>query len=984
MHTEPGDLHVGLLGPVEVQVAGRAVPVTQPGLRALLALLALAPNRVASESALIEGLWGQPTSRSRAGNLHAQIYQLRKRLISMEPCRTSPRLITKPPGYELTLGADESDLAQFIALAARGRDAARSGDPVSAARLLGQALALWRGAALADVADMTDRLGAEATALDEQRLAVQTDYADAGLAAGMHGELAVELAALVARHPLQERLRGQLMLALYRSGRQGEALARYQEGRRILRTELGVEPGPALKDLQDKILQADASLAAPSLAIRTGAARIVPRQLPGGVRHFAGRESELRQLDSLFSQQVPSGTVVITAISGTGGIGKTALALHWSHQVAARFPDGQLYVNLRGYDPSGTPLTPAEALRGFLDALGVPPAEIPEAPDAAAALFRTMLADRRILILLDNAKDPDQIRPMLPASAGCLVLVTSRSELTGLSVTDGASTVALGLVSRAEAEAILAARVGSDRLAADRAATSQLIDQCAQLPLALTITAARAAANPTVPLASFAAQMSSEHDRLDALDVGDATTSVRAVFSWSVSQVSDQAARMFRLLGLHPGPDFTAAAASSLAGLPAPEAQWLLAELARASLISEHVQGRYAFHDLLRAYAGEQAANTEAAGDRDMAVRRLLDHYLYTARAAGLLILVEDLPLPGLGPLDDAAVFPERIETTLGAISWFRAEHQVLIAAAALAEASGADTYAWQIPCTMTQYFRAVGRTVDWASLDHLALRAATRLGDDRALGRVYFSLGTRCRITGAYDDAIGYLGQSMSHFQAIRDAAAQAWVHLAFSTLYRSRRDLQPGDPADDVPIALWHASEALDWFCSAGDRAGEARALADLSNHYLALGELGAAREYCAAALKLNIETGQLTGQVDSLDALGQIHAGLGDYDQAIAYFLEALTKCSQAGIPVRPPHILESLGDAYLASGDHAAARTTWQELIEYARRLQLSEHPLQRQSRVLSKLQRLTPAEQVMPEQVSSPAAEVPRPSPAPAS
>ena len=253
MHTEPGDLHVGLLGPVEVHVAGRAVPITQPGLRALLALLALAPNRVRSESALIQGLWGQPATRPRGGNLHAQIYQLRKRLISMEPCRASPRLITKPPGYELTLGPEESDLAQFMALAARGREAARSGDSVSAARLLGQSLALWRGPALADVAGTTVQLTAEAAALDEQRLAVQADYADAALAAGMHGELAVELASLVARHPLQERLRGQLMLALYRSGRQGEALARYQEGRRILRAELGVEPGPALKELQDKI-----------------------------------------------------------------------------------------------------------------------------------------------------------------------------------------------------------------------------------------------------------------------------------------------------------------------------------------------------------------------------------------------------------------------------------------------------------------------------------------------------------------------------------------------------------------------------------------------------------------------------------------------------------------------------------------------------------------------------------------------------------
>ena len=973
MHTEPGDLHVGLLGPVEVHVAGRAVPITQPGLRALLALLALAPNRVRSESTLIEGLWGQPATRPRGGNLHAQIYQLRKRLISMEPCRASPRLITKPPGYELTLGPEESDLAQFMALAARGREAVRSGDSVSAARLLGQSLALWRGPALADVAGTTVQLTAEAAALDEQRLAVQADYADAALAAGMHGELAVELASLVARHPLQERLRGQLMLALYRSGRQGEALARYQEGRRILRAELGVEPGPALKELQDKILHADASLAAPSPAIRTGAWRIVPRQLPAGVRHFAGRESELSQLDSVFSEKVPGGTAVIAAISGTGGIGKTALALHWSHQVAARFPDGQLYVNLRGYDPSGTPLPSAEAVRGFLDALGVLPAEIPEAPDAAAALLRTMLADRRMLILLDNAKDPDQVRPLLPASAGCLVIVTSRAELTGLSVTDGASTVPLGLVSAAEAEAILAARVGSDRLSADRAATSYLIDQCARLPLALTITAARAAANPTVPLASFAAQMSTEHDRLDAFDIGDVATSARAVFSWSVSQLSAAAARLFRLLGLHPGPDFTVPSAGSLAALPGPEGHRLVSELARASLISEHVPGRYAFHDLLRAYACEQARSFESETDQLAARQRILDHYLYTARAAGASIFAEDLPLPELVPLADPGVSPEQLATTPGAISWFRAEHQILVAATLLADGCGSDRHAWQIPCTMTQYFRAVVRTRDWASLDGVALAAATRLGDDRALGRVYFSMGTRCRITGDYDDALHYLMQSMAHLRAIDDLASQASVDLAISTVYRSRSELLAGDAASEIPVALTHASKALDWCSAAGDKTGQARALADLSNHHLALGDLATAEDLCARALELNVEIGHMTGQVDALDTMGRILLSLGDYDQAISCLLAALHTCSQAGIPVRPPHILESLGDAYLAHGDTAAARATWQELIEYVRGQQRSEHPWQRLARVLSKLEGLTASQPAdSPEHVGNPA------------
>jgi len=967
MGTEPADLHVRLLGPVEVLAAGEPALITQQGLRALLALLALSANRVVSESALIDGLWRDEVARPREGNLHAQIYQLRRRLAAMEPGRDRPRLVTRPPGYQLTLGPEESDVAVFTALAARGREAARRGDAEAAASTLSQALALWHGPALADVADITDRLSAEAATLDEQRLAVHADYGYAALAAGRHAELAIELADLVAQHPLREQLRGQLMLALYRSGRQGEALACYQEGWRALRAELGVEPGPDLKQLQDKILHADPSLAAPIPGGRASVGPSVPRQLPAGVRHFVGREPELEQLDGLLSQDAPSGTVVISAISGTGGIGKTALALRWGHDVAGQFPDGQLYVNLRGYDPGGIPLMPGDAIRGFLEALGVPPTEIPESPDVQAALYRTMLADRRLLILLDNARDPEQVRSLLPASPGCLVIVTSRSAMTGLSITDGAVTIPLGLVSQAEAEALLATRLGLDRLAAEPAATSKLILLCARLPLALAITAARAAANPAVPLASFAAQMSSEHDRLDAFDIGDATTSVRAVFSWSVSQLSADAARLFRLLGLHPGPDFTAAAAASLAGLTMQETQRLLAELAGASLISADIPGRYAFHDLLRAYAAEQAASTEERTDRSMAVRRLLDHYLYTARPAGGLIFDEDLPLPELPPLADPAVTAERIETTFSAIGWFRAEHQVLIAAATLAESAGADSYAWQIPCTMTQYFRAVGRSRDWASLDSVALRAATRLGEDGALGRVFFSLGTRSRINGAYADAIGYLRQAMSHFQAADDPAAQASVHLAFSTVYRSRRELQSDHVADDVAIALSHASKALDWFYSAGDRTGEARALADLSNHHLALGDLETARDYCATALQLNIEIGHMTGHVDALATLGRIHADLGQSDDAIACFLAALARCSQAGIPVRPPHILESLGDAYLASGDAAAARATWLELVEYARRQQRNEHPWQRHSRVLSKLEQLTPGPQRVPHQ-----------------
>jgi len=973
MGSAPDGLLVSLLGPVEVSVGGRHAPITQQGLRVLLAVLAQSANRVVPAAALIEALWQEEPTRQRERNLHAQIYQLRRRLSELEPLRTNSRLVTREPGYLLQLAADELDLMLFTDLAARGRQSARAGDPAAAADLIGQALALWRGPALADVAELSDRLAADASALQEQHLLAAEDQADARLAAGLHADLTGELTSLVASHPLRERLRGQLMLALYRSGRQADALECYHEARRVLGEDLGIDPGPELQGLYQKILRGAASLAPPRLPAAApgiseadadhddtvpAAPALVPRQLPPAVRHFAGRDAELARLDALLEQAAPSGTVVITAIGGTGGVGKTALALHWAHKIADRFPDGQLHVNLRGYDPSGPPVTAAEAVRGFLDALAVPSSQIPQSPEAQAALYRTLSADRRMLILLDNARDPAQVRPLLPASPGCLVIVTSRSALTGLTTADGAVPVPLGLVSEAEAEAMLSTRLGRDRVAAEPAAVAQLIGLCARLPLALAIAAARAAANPAMSLTALGAAISGEQNRLDALDIDDPATSLRAVFSWSTSQLSDDSGRLFRLLGLHPGPDITVPAAASLAGLPTAMARRLLTDLADASLLAEHEPGRYAFHDLLRAFAAEQADASESASDQQRAIRRTLDHYLYSARPAGALIFADDLPLPALAPLADAAVCPEHTHNTLDAIAWFEAEHGVLVAATALAQARGLDDHAWQIPCTMTQYFRAVGRTRDWVRLDQVALAAATRLGDHNALGRVYFSMGTRCRITQAFDDAISYLGQSMSHFVAIDDQASQALVHLAISGVHISQRKvLQSADANADIRIALGHASQALAWCHASGDKTAEARALADLSNHYTALGELVTAKEYCSRALQLNLEIGHVTGQVDSLDTLGRIHLDLGQYDEAIEYFLHALRTCQAAGIPVRPPHILESLGDAYLASGDQAAARAAWQELIDYARRQQrLSEHSGPRHARVLSKLER----------------------------
>lgn len=407
-------------------------------------------------------------------------------------------------------------------------------------------------------------------------------------------------------------------------------------------------------------------------------------------------------LNDLLEQAGSRSDGLITAITGTAGVGKTALAVYWARQHLAEFPDGQLYVDLRGFAPDGYPLPSAEALGGFLEALQVPSGQIPATLDSRQALYRGLLTGKRILVLLDNARDPAQVRPLLPGSPGCVVVATSRSELTGLVCADDARPLTLDLLTFAEAHELLAARLGADRLAAEPAATAELIALCARLPLALAITAARAATRSQFPLAVLAAELRDARGRLDRLATGEDATDLRAVFSWSCHQLSAPNARMFRLLGLHPGPDITDAAAASLAGLPRSEARRLLAGLTRRHLLAEPVPGRYALHDLLRAYAAELAAATEDEQDRRAAIGRTLDHYLHTAHAAALL-LKPSRELITLTPAR-SGVTPEHVADHLQALGWFEAEREVLLAAIAMAAETGFDAYAWQLPSAMADF----------------------------------------------------------------------------------------------------------------------------------------------------------------------------------------------------------------------------------------------------------------------------------------
>ena len=719
-------MQVRLLGPVDVLADnGGSRPVRGLRRTAVLATLALHPGEVVSVGQLVDVVWAGAAPPSALKTLQSHVSHLRQDL------GDAAAIGTQPPGYVLDLGGDGTDVQQAERLLRQARP------PTDASRrvaILQAALGLWRGPALADLAELP-WLAEQATRLDLLQARIKRAWVEARLAAGEDATLVPDLEELVAGRPLDEQLRGQLMLALYRSGRATDALAVYHQLRRALDEELGMYPGQDLRSLETAILRQDPDLDAPArpAADARGLRRAarVPAQLPPAVRAFTGRETELESLDALLPEPADADAaapMVIAAVSGTAGVGKTTLAVHWAHRVAARFPDGQLYVNLRGFDPGGLALEPSEAIRGFLEAFAVPVARIPADLDAQAGLYRSVLAGRRVLVVLDNARDVEQVRPLLPGSSGCAVIVTSRSHLTGLVAADGAYGLTLGLLPAADARDLLARRLGPERVTREPAAVNDIIAGCARLPLALTVAAAGAAASPGFPLAVFAAELRDATRALDPFQGGDLATDVRAVFSWSYQALTADAARLFRLLGLHPGPDIAVAAAASLAGIERGPARARLAELTRAHLLAEHAPGRYAWHDLLRAYAAEQAHTHDSPQVRAAAVHRVLDHYLHTARSAAILMdphfdaLELPAPQPGTTVSEPA--------TAEAAMAWFTAEHPGLLAAIRVAGPAGHGRHAWQLAWTLSTFFLRKGSWTDHALAQQAGRDAAAQLGD--------------------------------------------------------------------------------------------------------------------------------------------------------------------------------------------------------------------------------------------------------------
>jgi DNA-binding SARP family transcriptional activator/tetratricopeptide (TPR) repeat protein len=919
-----------LLGAVEIWAAGVPVDAGQPRQRALLAALLVDAGRPVAPQTLIDRLWGDEPPDSAPASLRAHLTRIRR---SLEQAAASPgaqaRLVRRSGGYVLDVDPDRVDLHRFHRLVELAREPHRPDR--ERVGLVREALALWRGEPLSGVP------GAWAA---RTRDAWRQRHVDAVVVWAL-AEIRVDnptavigpLFDLAGQHPFVEPLTAALMRALYAAGRPAEALELYADLRQRLADGLGADPGAESQALHQAILRGDLDPAAAAPPVRPPQAptpapapapapeRRVPALLPLDVYGFAGRRAGLARLDEFLAMRADQPTaVVVAALSGTAGVGKTALAVHWAHRVRDRFPDGQLYVNLRGFDPSGSVVEPAEAVRTFLDALGVPAREIPFSPQAQFDLYRSELSGRRMMVVLDNARDAEQVRPLLPGSPTVVVLVTSRNSLTSLVAVEGAHPLTVDLLTAAEAHQLLAGRLGPARITAEPRAVDGIVTRCARLPLALAIVAARAATHPASPLAALASALVDARGGLDALTGDDPATDMRAVFSWSYRALGPAAARLFRLLGLHPGPDLGAAAAASLAGVPLEQVRPVLAELTTAHMLTEHTPGRYGLHDVLHAYAAELLDRVEPATEREQATRRMVDHYLHTAFAADRRIAPHRTPID-LDPAEPG-VAPEDIADAERAMAWFTAEHRVLLAAVHRAADRGLDVHTRGLAWALADFLDRQGHWHDLAATQRAAVDAAGRMADRKGQASALRSLAQAYAQLGRYDDAEAQFQQALGLSRELGHVDGQAHTHFNLAWLsglqgaHRKARD---------------HAQAAFELFRASDNSTGQAQALNNLGWFHAQLGDYPQALACCRQALPLLQAIGEQAGEAATWDSLAYIHHHLGQYAQAVDCYRHAVRLYRLVGDRLEVAVTLTGLGDIHHANDQPDAARDAWRQAV-----------------------------------------------------
>jgi len=916
-----GSLEFRVLGPVEVESAGQRIEIGHARQRAVLAVLLLDLGRVVPMDLLIDRIWGDDPPASVRNVIYGYAARLKAAITGAgEP---GVGLRRQAGGYLLEARPEQCDLHQFRRMV---KQAVVADGDEQAMMLLRGALGLWNGAALSGLSGSW--LEGMRDSLELERYTARLDLNDIVLRQGQHSSLISELSEAAPAHPADERLIGQLMLALYRSGRQADALRLFEQTRHRLADDFGADPSPELQALHQQILRLDPALAVPAPIVPLRAddrtdqatATVVPRELPPDVGAFTGRAAELAGLDRLLALPAPADVaggpdqaeaVVISAVSGTAGVGKTALAVRWAHRAAAHFPDGQLYVNLRGYDP-GEPVAAADALAGFLRSLGLTGPDIPADVDERAARYRTLMAGRHMLVLLDNASGAEQVRPLLPGAAGCRVLITSRDALTGLVARDGARRLDLDLLPAADAITLLRTLIGA-RVDAEPGAAGVLATRCARLPLALRVAAELAAARPASPLAELADELTDMQERLALLDTdGDPRATVRAVFSWSYRNLDAPAATTFRLLGTDPGPDLDPYAAAALTGTTVQQTRRVLRYLARAHLIQPTGNGRYSLHDLLRAYARDLSAAHDSRNQRQAALTRLLDYYLHTtATAASTLFATEQIARPAVSPATNIPPLPD----PAAARAWLDVQLASLASVTAYAADHGWHNHATSLAALLRSYLETGGHYTQAIAIHTSARTAANAAGDRAAETGALIDLAATAMRNSQWERSAELLRQTLRLCQEAGDLLLQARALGNLGVIECNRGHLGQSSA---------YLKQALALFRQTGSRTREAVALIGIGNNHKYQGSYVEAASYYQQALTVAREHKSRIAEAEVLDHLGYLELRLGHPTRAREFFHRTLAHYRETGSRTREVYAVAGLGRVAFQQGHLEEAR------------------------------------------------------------
>ncbi|MDX8148704.1 BTAD domain-containing putative transcriptional regulator [Lentzea sp. BCCO 10_0061] len=902
-------VEVRLLGEVAVLVDGRGIDLGPARQRCVLAALAVDVGRVVSVDVLAERVWGDHSPLRARATLVNYLSRLRQALAVMD----AAHLVRKAGGYALEVGQSAVDLHLFHDLCAR----ARARDDRQIVTLLEEALGLWRGEALTGLDG--DWSAAERDRLHQQRLNAEHDLVDALLRLGHGEDLVAGLSARVADNPLDERVAGQYMLALYRAGRATDALEHHRRLRERLVGDLGIDPGTVLQDLHRRILAADPALSTTTAEVNKPS--VVPLQLPAVPGLFTGRVTALTQLDralttSAGGSSAQGGRGATAVISAIGGIGKTWLALAWAHRNLHRFPDGQLWVDLRGFSP-GEPKQAADVLADFLAALGVDRDHQPQDPDARAALYRTHTAGKRMLLLLDNAATPDQVVPLLPGGDSCTVLITSRHRLPALLTRHGAHPVHLDVLTHAEARTLLDDSLGGTRAAVAKQAVTELSGLCGGFPLALGLVAARIRSSPDLvhEIVEDLRELG-----LDALDSDSPDASLPTILSYSLRQLTDENRTVFGLLGIAPGPDTTLHAVAALAGLPEVRARKALSALEEASLLERRLHGRYAMHDLVRAYAADTACQLPDEV-REVPLRRVVDFYLHTSYT-GERVLDPHRPAVHLGT-PAPGTRPQVLPDTRAAFDWFDAEYPNLLAAQHVATTRRWYAAVWQMAWTLTTFQNRRGHSHDQLAVMRAALAAGSHLDTPAVHMLLHRLMGMAYADVGRYDEAVEHLNQALVLAEHHDDLLNQGRNHRGLAWTWSH---------AGDTSKALHHATLALDVHRLLDNPVEEALSRCLAASYAAFAGDYDRASEDCEIALRQCREHGIRDGEASTLTAMGYIGHHTGHHHRAVRDYYAAITLHRDTGNVYLMADVLAQVGRPLAVLGHHRRARAAWQEALQ----------------------------------------------------